>query len=196
MEKLQTLYNLLQVNLKIENTHVRLLYLKDVWGMEQSLIGECEGYSQSYVSKEIIKARKNVTRETMIQETEQLWSAEEIQYLQFLPREVIEDIPVLAFIENILGVVPLHPFFQYIDTSEQVRIAALSSLGIQHKRLQTLFHKNQSTISMVVKRSQERALAIERPHRYEKTATYVFAMQESPFTFKKAGGIDYDSYTV
>ena len=191
LETLKTLYNLLQVNNKIENHRIRFLYLKDVWGMEQSLIAELEGVSQSYVSRELIEVRKTVSRETFEELTKDLYTPEEIEYIQRLPREIIKDMPVLAFIEDILGVHPTHPFFTIFDTSVGIRMAALSSLGIQNKCLMKLFGKNQSTTSMTVKRYAKRALELERLNRYEQVERYVFQYQKSVYgNFRKAGGIE------
>jgi hypothetical protein len=188
MHPLQMFYNLLQINRKIENVHIRLMYLKDIWGMEQKLIGACEGISQSYVSKELIYARKTVPRETFLEQTSNIWTSEEIQFLQFLPREVVTDIQVLAFIEDILHVYPNHSFYQHYEAPINLRIAALASLGIQHKRVGEIFNKNQPTISMNVKRHMEKALETERPNRYEKSPTYTLMQQPFQSKFTKAGG--------
>ena len=158
--------------------------------MEQTLIGECEGVSQSYVSKELIKAKERYTREQVIEQTLDIWTAQEIQYIHFLPREIISDIQVLAFIENILGIFPIHPFFSILSTPTNLRIAALASLGIQNKRLMVLFNKNQPTISMTVKRSRERAMNTIRQTRYQdQDKEYRFKSVNKPFNFMKAGGI-------
>jgi hypothetical protein len=189
METMKTLYNLLNINTKIESLHIRLLYLKDVWGLEQTLIGELEGVSQSYVSRELIEARKIVSRETFIMETERLFTSEEIQFIQYLPREILSDMQCLAFIQDVIGVKPLHPFFTNYETSANLRIAALASLGIQNKRLVEIFNKNQPTVSMVVKRGLDRATTMERSNRYDKEMNYKFAVQKTEFIFRKAGGI-------
>jgi hypothetical protein len=190
METVKTLYNLLQINIKIENTHIRFMYLKDVWGLEQSLIGELEGVSQSYVSKVIIEGRKTVSRETFIHATERLFTGEEIKFIQYLPRVILSDMQCLAFIQDILGIKPLHPFFINYTTSENIRIAALATLGIQNKRLMEIFKKNQPTISMVVKRNGDRVLGMDRSNRYDVELDYRFEVQKTEFTFKKAGGIN------
>lgn len=189
MSTLKTLYNLLQINLKIEDTHIRLLYLKDVWGMEQTLIGECEGVSQSYVSKELIKAREYVSRETVLEQTKDLFSPEEIQYIHFLPREILPDVAAIAFINNILGVYPIHGFFDYIDTATNARIAGLAWLGVQNKHICKLFKKNQPTVSMVVKRSVDRVPSITRPSRYEPVKEYKLShVPQETKKFLLAGG--------
>jgi hypothetical protein len=191
METVKTLYNLLQMNNKIPNHLTRFMYLKDVWGLEQTAIAKMEGVSQSFISRELINARKTVSRETFEKETKDIYEPEEILYIQNLPREIINDMQVLAFIENILGVKPIHPFFNILSTSEGVRMAALSSLGIQNKRLMELFKRNQTAVSMNVKRHMERAMNLERPNRYETVQRYVFSYQAPLYEpFKKAGGIE------
>jgi predicted DNA-binding protein (UPF0251 family) len=190
MQTTRTLYNLLNLSSKIENLHIRLMYLKDVWGLEQTFIGELEGVSQSYVSRELIEARKKVSRETFIQATEMLFTGDEIKFIQYLPREILSDMQCLAFIQDILGINPLHPFFMNYTTSENVRIAALASMGIQNKRLMEIFNKNQPTVSMIVKRSMERAIAMERTNRYDVELNYRFEAPKLKFTFRKAGGIE------
>ena len=98
------------------------------------------------------------------------------------------DIPVLAFIENILGVYPAHTFFQFTNISESLRIAALASLGIQNKRLVVLFNKNQPTVSMTVKRHSERAGTMQIAQRYDKQPTYTLVQKPFQSKFTKAGG--------
>jgi hypothetical protein len=190
MQTLQTIYNILQVNRKIENFHIRIMYLKDVWGMEQSLIAECEGISQSYVSKELMRGYEIVPRETFLAETNDIWTVQEIEFLHRLPREVIKDIPVLAFIEDILKVHPNHPFFVHVDTPTNLRIAALISLGIQNKRLMVLFDKSQPSISMYGKRYTQRILEMERTNRYDQIGKYTLSQVAYPKKFTKAGGIN------
>lgn len=189
MEPLQTLYNLLGINRKIENDLERYLYLKDFWGMEQSLIGKCEGVSQSYVSKMLIKARETVSRETLAKLEDDLYTPEEVQYIQYLPREVLPDIPAIAFINNILKVYPQHGFFSYLDTALNSRIVGLAWLGVQNKHICKLFNKNQPTVSMIVKRSLEKMPAIIRPARYEHVDEYRLLPKPKKYNnFTLAGG--------
>ena len=42
MNTIATLYQLLNIRQKIVDRDLRLLYLKDVWGLPQKLIAECE----------------------------------------------------------------------------------------------------------------------------------------------------------
>lgn len=190
MKTLATLYNLLQVNRKIEDVNVRLLYLKDVWGLEQTVIGELEGVSQSYVSKVIIAARKKVSRETL-EDISLVWTPDEIKYIHMLPRDILPDIPAIAFINNILGVNPIHGFFDYMNTNTNARIAGLAWLGVMNKRLMQLFGKNQSTISMVSKRMTEGIMKVQRINRYDHVDVYKLTYKpraSNTNKFIKAGG--------
>lgn len=185
MEIMQTLYNLLQVNLKIEDQHTRYLYLKDVWGLEQIVIGQLEGVSQSQVSKVLLVARKEISFDELWERTNILWTGDEIKYIQMLPREILPDIPAIAFINNILGIYPNHGFFDYLDTAINARIVGAAWLGVMNKRLIEIFGKNQSTISMLVKRSIDRIPDIKRAARYEQVTEYRFKPQvrpQKPFT--------------
>ena len=186
----QTLYNLLSIQSKIQNEPLRLLYLKDVWGLEQAAIGECEGRSQSYISKELIKARQSIPHQDFLNASEIQWTADELKYIQFLPREIITDVQVIAFINDVLGVEILHPFYMHFNHAIDIRIAALYSLGIQNKRLVQIYNRKQSSVSMIVKRSTEKALTLERNNRYDSTADFVISQQrkhQNKFTL--AGGI-------
>lgn len=188
MEPIQTLYNLLGINLKIPDENVRLLYLKDVWGLEQTVIGELEDKSQSYISKTLVSARKSIPQQVFDIQTENLFSAAEIEYLQFLPRSIVMDLPILSFIKDVLQVEPIHPFFIFYDDAVNVRIAALSSLGIQHKCLQKLFGKSQPTISMIVKRNRNKAITFERANRYEKQSDYKLKPKKYVSPYLMSGG--------
>jgi hypothetical protein len=159
--------------------------------LEQSTIAELEDVSQSLVSKKLQEARKNVPRETLAFETSELWSDNEIKYIHMLPREILPDMVAIAFINNILGVYPVHGFFSYLDTSPNARIVALSWLGVQNKRLMEIFNKNQSTISMIVKRSTNKIINIQRVARYESVENYKLENEPKPVLTKKfllAGG--------
>jgi hypothetical protein len=123
--------------------------------------------SQSYVSRVIQQGKIKYGVTDLRTATGLYFSAEEIQYLQSLPREIIKDMELIAFVVDILGIRPLHPFYQLFESSPNVRIAALSNLGVQNKHLEQIFKKNQPTISMVIKRGAERAAKIEKLNRYD-----------------------------
>jgi hypothetical protein len=183
-----TLYNLLGINQKIPKLKTRLMYLKEVWGLDQIAIGEMEGISQSYVSQLILKGKETISNEKYIAATDIQWSAEEIQYLQMLPREIISDIGVIAFINDILGVDVIHPFFQHYDYAINWRIAALGSMGIQNKKLVQIFKKSQPAVSMIIKRSHVKANSIQRENRYHKSGDYRLSPQPYKRKFILAGG--------
>jgi hypothetical protein len=170
----QTLYNLLGINNKIKDVPTRYLYLKDVWGLEQNDIADIEGVSQSQVSKVLLQARKGSVVPPVLE-----FGSDEIKYLQFLPREIILDSQLVAFVENILNYEVDHQFFQFFLQNDNIRIAALASLGIQNKKLQQIFKKAQSSVSMNIKRNTKRALELERPNRYEVMSSYSIVPRET-----------------
>ena len=46
-----SLYNLLGINQKIQERYLRLLYLKESWGLPQKVIAQCEGIAQPSISR-------------------------------------------------------------------------------------------------------------------------------------------------
>jgi hypothetical protein len=165
-----------------------MLYLKEVWGLDQKTIAALERCSQQQVSKQILIAKKGIPHDTVVAALDFTWSIDEIRYIQFLPREIIKDIEVVAFVNDILGVTVQHPFFEHYDYNASIRIAALGRMGIQNKHLVSLFKKPQPTISMTIKRVTEERLSVERPQRYDSTAPYYLAPQKYKSSFILAGG--------
>lgn len=142
------------------------MYLKDVWGIPQTFIAEFERINQSQISR-IYNAAKIKYGKTNIRETAGVhFSEEEIYYLMQLPREIIADMELVAFVLHVLGLRPRHPFFD-VHESNSTQIAALASLGVQNKHLVDIFNKTQPTISMAVKRNLERVKRIERVTRFD-----------------------------
>jgi hypothetical protein len=191
LKKIITLYNLLGINQKIQDQHKRIKYLKNVWGLDQITIGECEGLTQPSVSRLLTEANILVP-DSNINELKQtsLFQPHEIRWLQSLPREVLSDIQLIAFVENILEIYPLHSFYTNFESGISLRIAALSSLGVQNKCLQAMFNKSQPTISMTAKRNMERMLKMERYNRYEFPGELTFKQigVNAPQKFYLAGG--------
>lgn len=187
METIKTLYNLLNIKRKIQHNATRITYLKDVWGLEQNTIAELEKCSQSQVSKLILFVRKSVPRETFLKAIDIRWTVDEIKFIQFLPREIISDVEVVAFVNNILGLEVHHPLFDHYEYAVNLRIAALAKLGIQNKHLVQIFNKSQPTVSMIVKRFADRS-SVERPNRYDSTAPYTISPQKRKTNFILAGG--------
>lgn len=167
MHTIATLYHLLQVRQKITDQDLRLLYLKDVWGLPQKLIAECEGVSQATISRLLQEAREKTGQTALVNASSIQFTGEEIAYIQALPRDVIKDAPLIAFVNNILNLNVYHSFYSGFVHNDQIRIAALSLLGIQNKHLEKLFKKSQPTVSMIIKRYKTKAEAIERSVRYE-----------------------------
>lgn len=179
------IYNILGINRKIPYQPLRIKYLRDVWGLEQTIIGECEDMSQSSVSKMLLEMKfipkKDI--DEVIELTE--FAPDEIETLQRLPREMIKDVPLIAFVNNILVLNPHHSFYTGFAANMNIRIAALSSIGIQNKLLEKMFHKTQPSISMIIKRNTAQALNVERYQRYELNLPLTF----SSLPYKQMGGI-------
>lgn len=167
MNTIATLYQLLNIQQKITNQDLRLLYLKDVWGLPQKLIAECEQTSQAAVSYMLRGAWMRISPKDLANASAIQFTPDEIAHIQSLPRDVIKDAPLIAFVNNILNLDVMHPFYSAFAKNEQIRIAALSLLGIQNKHLEKVFKKKQSTVSMIIKRFKEKAEAIERSTRYD-----------------------------
>jgi predicted transcriptional regulator len=163
---IKTLYTLLDIPKKIEDRDLRLLYLKDVWGLDQGTIAELEHLTQPNVSRYMKKARETKSAVDIILD----FTKEELQFIQSLSREVITDIQIIAFYQHILKLKINHPFFlTYGD--ELLRIAALSSLGVMNKHLEGLFGKSQAAVSMIIKRNAEKSAKIQRNLRFDTNST-------------------------
>lgn len=189
MKRIETLYNLLAIHHKIPDRHLRFLYLKDIWGLDQVIIGELEGgMSQSQVSVVLKQARSTIPHLTVVHACDIEFSDDEIKYLQFLPRDILSDVQIIAFVNDILGINVVHPFYTHFDHSPRFRIAALISLGVQHKRLVSLFKKSQPAISMIAKRYEKKILELERNNRYDETARFHIEPQKRTNNFIVAGG--------
>lgn len=171
MDTIVTLYRLLNIRQKITNQDLRLLYLRDVWGLPQTLIAECEQTSQAAVSNMLREARVKVHPKDLANASAIQFTPDEIAHIQSLPRDVIKDAPLIAFVNNILNLEVLHPFYSAFAKNDQIRIAALSLLGIKNKHLEKIFKKKQSTVSMIIKRFRDKAEAIERSTRYDFSTT-------------------------
>lgn len=171
MNTIATLYQLLNIQQKITNQDLRLLYLKDVWGLPQKPIAECEQISQAAVSYMLREARIKISPKDLTNASAIQFTPDEIVRIQSLPRDVIKDTSLVAFVNNILNLEVLHPFYSAFAKNDQIRIAALSLLGIQNKHLEKVFKKKQSTVSMIIKRFKNKAEAIERSTRYDFSMT-------------------------
>lgn len=186
---IKTVYNLLGIRSKIPDEFLRFLYLKDVWGLDQAKIGDLEGCSQSFVSKRLIAARSKIPHQDLINASAIQFTEDEIKYLQFMPRELIADTQIVAFVNDVLGLEILHPFYSFTNRDVNVRVAALFALGVQNKRLMQIYGKSQAGISMTVKRNIERAMEIKRESRYDNTAIFKIMPKKQTNKFISAGGI-------
>jgi predicted XRE-type DNA-binding protein len=66
METIKTLYTLLNIKEKIPEQSLRLLYLKDCWGLDQGTIAELEYLTQPNVSRYMKKARETKSAKDLI----------------------------------------------------------------------------------------------------------------------------------
>lgn len=163
---IKTLYTLLGIKSKIEDQHTRLLYLKDVWGLDQGTIADLEFLTQPNVSRYIKKARETKSAKDMILD----FTAEELKFVQSLPREIITDMQLIAFYTHILKLRISHPFFANLS-DDSLKISALASLGIMNKKLEELFGKSQAAVSMIIKRTTERSANVQRSMRFDTEST-------------------------
>jgi transcriptional regulator len=163
---IKTLYTLLGISNKIEDQSLRLLYLKDCWGLDQGTIAELEYLTQPNVSRYMKKARETKAAKDMILD----FTAEELKFVQSLPREIITDMQLIAFYTHILKLKINHPFFMDLG-DKSFRICALHSLGIMNKHLENMFGKSQAGVSMIIKRNGTRAAKIERELRFDTDST-------------------------
>jgi transcriptional regulator len=164
--KIKTLYTVLNIKSKIPDQPLRLLYLKDVWGLDQNTIGELEDLSQPNVSKMSKAARVNKSAANMILD----FTEKELKFVQSLSRSIITDMELIAFYTHILKLNINHPFFFSLD-DEKFKICALHSLGIMNTKIESIFGRTQAGVSVIVKRHGHRAVKIERELRFDTTST-------------------------
>jgi hypothetical protein len=169
---IKTLYTLLGISNKIEDQGTRLLYLKDVWGLDQGTIADLEYLTQPNVSRYITKARKDKSAKDLILD----FTEDELKFIQSLPREIITDIQLIAFYTHILKLRISHPFFINLS-DESLKISALASLGIMNKHLEAMFGKSQAAVSMIIKRTSERSAKVQRSMRFD-TASVVYKIEK------------------
>lgn len=167
MKTLTTLYHLLGVRHKIADPDLRILYLKNVWGCDQATIAECEKSSQPMISRQLSKAKLKFSERDIENLAVLSFSVEELKYVQSLPRNVLPDAQLISFIHDILKINISHPFYSAFGHGDNIKITALSQLGIMNKRIEKIYNKTQAGVSMIIKRNLERAAQIERPMRYD-----------------------------
>jgi hypothetical protein len=90
----------------------------------------------------------------------------DLRALHELPREVLPDITLIAFVQDVLKLDSWHVFYQWYGTPSQ-RMAALHHLGMKNLRIAQIFGKTSGTVSMAVKRFYTKTINLERPKRYE-----------------------------
>jgi predicted transcriptional regulator len=169
---IKTLYTLLGIINKIEDQETRLLYLKDCWGLDQVTIAELENLTQPNVSRYMKKARETKAAKDLILD----FTAEELKFVQSLPREIITDMQLISFYTYILKLKISHPFFLNLS-DESLKISALASLGIMNKHLENMFGKSQAAVSMIIKRTSDRATKVQRSMRFD-TSSIVYKIEK------------------
>jgi predicted transcriptional regulator len=163
---IKTLYTLLGISNKIEDQSLRLLYLKDVWGLDQGTIAELEYLTQPNVSRYMKKARETKAAKDLILD----FTEQELKFVQSLPRDIITDVQLIAFYTHILKLKISHPFFMDLS-DESLKISALASLGIMNKHLENMFGKSQAAVSMIIKRTSDRSAKVQRSMRFDTNST-------------------------
>jgi transcriptional regulator len=169
---IKTLYTLLGISNKIEDQETRLLYLKDCWGLDQGTIAELEYLTQPNVSRYMKKARETKSAKDLILD----FTAEELKFVQSLPREIITDMQLISFYTHILKLKISHPFFLNLS-DESLKISALASLCIMNKHLENIFGKSQAAVSMIIKRTSERSAKVQRSMRFD-TSSVVYKIEK------------------
>jgi hypothetical protein len=179
LHPIMTLYDMLSIRKKIPQKELRFLYLKHVWGLPQTLIGACEGISQarvSYVLKEakILYGAINVAEHASV-----VFTPKEIESIQKLPVDVLTDIQLLAFVNNVLDLVVNHLFYNVTNANVNSRASALGSLGIQKQHIAKLFNRTPSSISnlMIRRGDSAKGLKIADPMRYDISVPLAIAPQ-------------------
>lgn len=167
MDSIQVLYTILNIRQKIQDQSLRVLYLKDTWGLEQSHIAKLEGCVQSTISRMLADSRKkNKTAEMEKAKFSIRWTLEELKGIQELPREILPDFPLVVFVEDILELEIDHPFYKMLRPTVIMRMASLSFLGVQNKHIQRIYNKTQPTVTMAIKRNMQSVRRAERDTRY------------------------------
>jgi hypothetical protein len=157
MNTIVLMYHTLNIRTKIEDDGMRLMYLKDVWGLPQSHIAFCEGLSQSRVSRNLLAARKKFGVIDVKAETAVQFTPKEIMELQKLPREELSDVQLVSFVHHILDLEVNHLLYKMMNHNVRYRAPSLCALGIQQKHVAALFKQTPSSISIMMKRRGERA---------------------------------------
>jgi hypothetical protein len=98
------------------------------------------------------------------------FTAEELKFVQSLPRDIITDVQLISFYTHILKLKISHPFFMDLS-DESLKISALVSLGIMNKHLENMFGKSQAAVSMIIKRTSDRAAKVQRSMRFDTNST-------------------------
>lgn len=176
--KLKAIYNAVRLKDKIENEHQRLLYLSQVWGLQQLDIADIEGISQPQISRVI-----GVVKQYGVEIPKPVFTDLDLQRLHDLPREVLSDIALISFVQDVLKLDSWHVFYQWLGTPSQ-RMAALSTIGIKNMRIAEIFGKTSGTVSVATKRFQKQVSLVERPNRNK--AYELLKIKDTEYTTKQS----------
>ena len=143
-------------------------YLTNEWGLPQGEIANLMEISQTKVSNiGIYAGLKHFNRSELPK-----FNVFQLKALANLPREVIKDYPLLAFVQNILKLDIIGSKFYDWNGTVPKRMAALDSLGIKQKFIGEIFEKTSGTVSTNVKRNQK-YIDFEKAVRYDKHDIYM-----------------------
>jgi transcriptional regulator len=189
MGAITEIYDILHLDTKIQSSLIRVVYLWEVWGLPQGLIADCEGTSQSAISRVLKDGRQHVSKEDIINFTAIRWSSEELKAIQFLSRDVITDAEVFSFMNDILQLEISHIFFKSYRPSELKRIAALARLGVRVGHIAKMFNRSAANTSGIVKRNSSN-FNFPMSNRYSENYDYkVGNKAHIKSKFIRAGGI-------
>jgi predicted transcriptional regulator len=107
--------SVIKLKIKVLDSYI----LKDVWGLDQGTIAELEYLTQPNVSRYMKKARETKSAKDLILD----FTAEELKFVQSLPREIITDMQLISFYTHILKLKISHPFFLNLS-DESLKISA------------------------------------------------------------------------
>lgn len=153
---------------KLADENVRLLYLRNIWGLDQKTIGELEGVGQSVISRRLQYAKKiGVPEYKFLQDVNNLILLEDLKQIHGMDRSAVKDIELFAFAHDLLGF-EIDTTFYRLKRKElrDRRAVSLVKLGVQQKRVAQAVGITQGAVSMATRRVTEKQLNFEFPDRY------------------------------
>jgi hypothetical protein len=173
------IFEILGIRNYLNNDLDCMSYLLNDWGLSQMTVSKFIGVHQSKIS--IIGSTVGFPKLTV--EQKPTFNTGQIEQLLRLPRTIIEDIPLVTFVQDILKIDAKHQFFGYLGRPA-IRMAALDSLGIKQKFIAELFGKSAGTVSTNVNRNRDKVNQ-ELPKRYDGASSVLIG--DKPYqTIKRA----------